>query len=55
MYLSEQGIEEAKNAGLLLTNAGLGFDQVFTSTLLRANPAMTQIMGYETPEDLLKS
>jgi len=35
--LSDQGIEEAKKAGDLLKKAGISFDQVFTSTLQRAN------------------
>jgi 2,3-bisphosphoglycerate-dependent phosphoglycerate mutase len=35
--LSEKGIEEAKQAGTLLKEAGINFDQVFTSTLKRAN------------------
>lgn len=35
--LSEKGIEEAKKAGVLLKEAGITFDQVFTSTLKRAN------------------
>ena len=35
--LTEQGIEEAKQAGTLIKNAGITFDQVFTSTLKRAN------------------
>lgn len=35
--LSEKGVEEAKNAGKLFKNAGIEFDQVFTSTLKRAN------------------
>lgn len=35
--LSDQGIEEAKKAGDLLKKAGITFDQVFTSTLKRAN------------------
>ncbi|MDO4680455.1 MAG: 2,3-diphosphoglycerate-dependent phosphoglycerate mutase [Aerococcus sp.] len=34
--LSEQGIEEAKNAGRALKEAGLEFDQVHTSVLTRA-------------------
>ncbi len=35
--LSPAGIEEAKNSGKLLKEAGISFDQVFTSTLMRAN------------------
>lgn len=35
--LTEKGIEEAKNAGKLLKAEGIEFDQVFTSTLKRAN------------------
>lgn len=35
--ITEQGAEEAKNAGKLLKEAGIIFDQVFTSTLQRAN------------------
>ena len=34
--LSEKGVEEAKNAGKILKNKGIQFDQVFTSTLIRA-------------------
>lgn len=35
--LTEKGIEEAKEAGRLMKDAGITFDQVFTSTLTRAN------------------
>ena len=35
--LTENGVEEAKTAGKLLKEAGIEFDQVFTSTLMRAN------------------
>ncbi len=35
--LTDQGIEEASKAGELIKNAGIDFDQVFTSTLKRAN------------------
>ena len=35
--LTENGIAEAKNGGKLLKEAGIEFDQVFTSTLKRAN------------------
>lgn len=35
--LSEKGVTEAKNAGTLLKGANIKFDQVFTSTLKRAN------------------
>lgn len=35
--LSEKGVEEAKHAGVLIKEAGITFDQVFTSTLKRAN------------------
>ena len=35
--LTENGIAEAKNGGKLLKEAGITFDQVFTSTLKRAN------------------
>lgn len=35
--LTENGIAEAKNGGRLLKEAGIEFDQVFTSTLKRAN------------------
>lgn len=35
--LTELGVEEATKAGELLKEAGISFDQVFTSTLKRAN------------------
>lgn len=35
--LTENGVKEAKSAGEKLQNAGIAFDQVFTSTLSRAN------------------
>lgn len=35
--LTDKGVEEAENAGKLLVEAGIEFDQVFTSTLMRAN------------------
>ncbi|MFD1465624.1 2,3-diphosphoglycerate-dependent phosphoglycerate mutase [Lapidilactobacillus mulanensis] len=34
--LSEKGVEEAKNAGKLIKEAGLQFDQAYTSVLTRA-------------------
>ena len=35
--LTEEGINEAKQAGVKLKEANINFDQVFTSTLSRAN------------------
>ncbi|PCJ97316.1 MAG: 2,3-bisphosphoglycerate-dependent phosphoglycerate mutase [Zetaproteobacteria bacterium] len=35
--LTQLGEEEAKNAGVMLKKAGIKFDQVFTSTQIRAN------------------
>lgn len=35
--LTDKGVEEAEQAGVLLKEAGIRFDQVFTSTLTRAN------------------
>lgn len=44
--LTEKGIEEAKNAGLLLKGANIKFDQVFSSTQKRAN--VTADLALET-------
>ena len=42
--LSEQGIEEAKEAGKLLREEGYHFDIAYTSLLKRANDTLTYIL-----------
>ena len=42
--LSEKGIEEAKNAGMLLKELGYKFDIAFTSVLKRANDTLYLIL-----------
>lgn len=42
--LSEQGIEEAKEAGRVLKEKGFKFDQAFTSVLKRANNTLNYIL-----------
>lgn len=51
--LSEQGIEEAKSAGVKLAAAGIKFDQVFTSTLSRANNTARLALTEAGYEDLI--
>ena len=43
--LSEKGIEEARNAGRLLSIRGFDFDFAFTSFLLRANRTLDLVLG----------
>ena len=42
--LSEKGIEEAKNAGILLKKEGYIFDEAYTSVLKRANDTLYYIL-----------
>lgn len=53
--LSEQGVEEAKEAGLALKKLGVTFDQVFTSTLQRAYKTAEIALKAAEQEDLLSS
>lgn len=53
--LSEQGIEEAKDAGRKLEAAGIKFDQVFTSTLSRANNTARLALENTSQPDLIDS
>lgn len=53
--LSEQGVEEAKEAGLALKKLGVTFDQVFTSTLRRAYKTAEIALKAAEQEDLLNS
>jgi len=53
--LTEQGIEEAKKSGELLKNAGINFDQVFTSTLKRANKTAELALNEAGQGDLIES
>lgn len=51
--LSAQGIEEAKSAGKKLAAAGIKFDQVFTSTLSRANNTARLALSEAGYDDLI--
>ncbi|MCI5060707.1 MAG: 2,3-bisphosphoglycerate-dependent phosphoglycerate mutase [Alphaproteobacteria bacterium] len=53
--LTEKGIEEAKNAGKLLKDANIRFDQVFTSTLKRANETAELALKEAGQAELLES
>ena len=53
--LTELGIEEAKNAGTLLKGEGIKFDQVFTSTLKRANITAELALKEAGQEDLIET
>lgn len=50
--LSEQGIEEAKQAGKKLKENGFEFDMAFTSVLLRANRTLDLVLNEMGIEDL---
>lgn len=53
--LTEKGIEEAINAGKLLKEEGISFDQVFTSTLKRANKTAELALTEAGQADLIDS
>lgn len=53
--LTDQGIEEAKDAGRKLKAAGIEFDQVFTSTLSRANKTARLALTEAGYEDLIET
>lgn len=53
--LTEQGIEEAKDAGRRLSAANIEFDQVFTSTLKRANETAKLALTEAGQSDLIDS
>ena len=50
--LTELGVEEAKRAGRLLKESGLGFDVAFTSVLLRASRSLDLAMQEMGESDL---
>ena len=52
--LTQKGIEEAKNAGKLLENAEIKFDQVFSSTLKRANDTAKLALEHAGQADLIE-
>lgn len=53
--LTDKGREEAVNAGKLLKGAGISFDQVFTSTLKRANETAELALNEAGQGDLIES
>ncbi len=53
--LSDQGIEEAKQAGINLKAANIKFDQVFTSTLSRANRTARLALENTSQPELIDS
>jgi 2,3-bisphosphoglycerate-dependent phosphoglycerate mutase len=53
--LTEKGITEAKNAGKLLKEADISFDQVFTSTLQRASTTAKLALTEAGQENLIDS
>jgi 2,3-bisphosphoglycerate-dependent phosphoglycerate mutase len=53
--LSEKGIKEAKDAGERIKRAGINFDQVFTSTLIRAYRTAELALTAAGQEALLES
>ncbi len=53
--LTDKGRAEAVNAGKLLKGAGISFDQVFTSTLKRANETAELALNEAGQGDLIES
>ena len=53
--LTDKGREEAVNAGKLLAGAGIRFDQVFSSTQIRANDTAELALNESGQGDLFKS
>jgi 2,3-bisphosphoglycerate-dependent phosphoglycerate mutase len=53
--LTEKGIEEAIKGGKLLKEAGIDFDQVFTSTLKRANETAKLALKEAGYDDLIET
>ncbi|MBG77704.1 MAG: 2,3-bisphosphoglycerate-dependent phosphoglycerate mutase [Alphaproteobacteria bacterium] len=53
--LTDQGVAEAKNAGEKIKEAGITFDQAFTSTLMRANRTAKLALTSAGQEDLIDS
>ncbi len=53
--LTDKGREEAVNAGKLLKNAGIKFDQVFTSTQTRANDTAKLALNEIGQPDLIET
>ena len=53
--LTDQGVAEAKNAGEKIKDAGITFDQAFTSTLMRANRTAKLALTSAGQEDLIDS
>ncbi len=53
--LTEQGIKEAVNAGKQIAKAEIKFDQVFTSTLTRANRTTRLALENAGQEDLIET
>ena len=53
--LTEKGIEEAIKGGKLLKEAGIDFDQVFTSTLKRANHTAELALKEAGYDDLIET
>ena len=51
--LTEQGIDEATKAGQKINNAGITFDQAFTSTLTRANRTANLALTSSGQENLI--
>jgi 2,3-bisphosphoglycerate-dependent phosphoglycerate mutase len=51
--LSENGVKEAIKAGHLISQAGIKFDQVFTSTLIRANRTAELALDEAGQSDLI--
>lgn len=53
--LTDQGVAEAKNAGEKIKEAGITFDQAFTSTLMRANRTAKLALTSAGQKDLIDS
>ena len=53
--LTDNGVQEAKNAGEMLKNAGIAFDKVFTSTLTRANKTTRLALETAGQGDLIET
>ena len=53
--LTDNGVEEAKSAGVKLKTAGIEFDQAFTSTLKRANKTAKLALENAGQADLIET
>jgi len=53
--ITEQGVQEAENAGRQIAKAGIKFDQVYTSTLTRANRTTKIALEHAGQKELIET